>query len=100
AEPFVDRAADEGAVRPHGLQLVGVCEQAAEEVARRAIGGLGARGEEEAEEREDLLVGEPLPVELGVREDADHVLLRVAAARREDAGYVVAERLGGGKSPP
>ena len=42
-------------------------EQAEEQVAQRAVGGLDAGGQQQPQERVDLLVGELLPVDLGLR---------------------------------
>jgi len=68
-----------------------MCEQAEQQVARRAVRRLGAGGKEEPEEGEDLLVGEVLPVELGNSEDAHEIVRRVDAPLCEHAGEVVAQ---------
>src|SRR5438874_411500 len=67
-----------------------------DEVARRTEGGLDARGKQEPEEREDLLVVEALTVELGHREIADQVVARVGATLLEHPRQVLLERDGRG----
>ena len=64
AQALLDRLRHERAVRAHRVELVRAPEQPEEQVARRAVGGLGARREEQPEEGEDVLVGEVLAVEL------------------------------------
>ncbi len=66
AQALLDRLRHERAVVAQRLELVGVREQPEQEVARRAVRGLGAGREQQPQEGEDLLVGEPLAVELGL----------------------------------
>ena len=65
AQALLDRLRHQRAVVAHRVELVGMREQPEEQVARRAVGGLGAGREQQAQEGEDLLVGEALAVELG-----------------------------------
>ena len=82
AQALLDRLLHQRAVGAQRVELVGVRQQAEQQVARRAVGRLGAGGEQQPEEGEDLLVGEALAVELGLREHADQVVARVARAAR------------------
>jgi hypothetical protein len=74
AQPLLDRLGHERAVGAQRLELVGVREQSEQEVARRAVRGLGAGREQQPQEGEDLLVGESLAVELGRGERAHEVV--------------------------
>ena len=71
----------QAAVGAQRVELVGVREQPDEQVARRAVGRLGAGGEQQPQERADLVVGEPGALELGLREHRDHVVGGVRARR-------------------
>ena len=84
ADRLLHRLLHQRAVGAQGVELVGVREQAEEEVARGPVGGLGAGGEQEPEEREDLLVVEDLAVELGGDEVADDVVAGIGAALVDD----------------
>ena len=77
---------------PHDLvELVGVREQGEEQVAERAVGGLDAGRQQQPEEGEDLLVGEPVPVDLGLDELADEIVARPGATFGNPLGEVVAQ---------
>ena len=65
------------AIGAQRVELVGVRQQTEQQVARRAVRGLRAGREQQAEERDDLVVGEALAVELGLHEHADDVVLGV-----------------------
>ena len=93
AEALLDRDRHERAVVAERGELLGPGEQAEHEVARRPVGGLGAGREQQPQERDDLLVGEALPVELGLGEDADHVVAGVLAAVGDHAGEEVVQPL-------
>ena len=58
-------------------------EQGVEQVADQPEGRLGAGRQQQAQEAEDLLVGQPLAVDLGVREPAHQVAARLGAPLRE-----------------
>ena len=60
----------------------GLREQAEEQVARRPVRGLGAGGEQQPEEREDLVVGEALPSSSACASTRDHVVGRVSRGAR------------------
>ena len=68
-------------------------QQGDERVAHHAVRGLGARGQQEPQEPVDLLVGELMPVDLGVDEVADEVVARVVTAVLDDRLEVLAHRL-------
>ena len=79
------------------VELVGVGEQPVEEAAGGAVRGLGAGREQQAQEREDLLVAEHLAVELGLHQLADEVGRRGSSRRSSmNAGEVVAQLLARG----
>ena len=63
---LLDRLRDQRPIGANGVELLGVGEQPEEQVPGRAVRGLDAGGEQQAQEREDLLVGEALAVDLGV----------------------------------
>ena len=56
ADGLLDRLGHQLAVVPQGVELVGVGQQPEQEVAGGPVGRLGAGGEQQADEREDLLV--------------------------------------------
>ena len=60
------------------FELVRVCEQREQRVAEPEEGRVGAGGEDETHEREDLLVVELLAVDLGRGQRRDEVVARVA----------------------
>ena len=57
AQALLDRLRHQAAVGAQRVELVGVGEQAEEQVARRAVRRLGAGREQQPEERADLVVG-------------------------------------------
>ena len=61
------------------MQL-GPFQQREEQVADRVGGVVGARGEQQAKEREDLLVVERAALELAVHQRADEVVAGLGAA--------------------
>ena len=82
--------------RPVGadrVELIRVGQQAEQQVAQRAVRGLDPGGQQQPEEREDLLVDELLPVDLGRREAADQVVARLLPTGREDRPEVLRQRL-------
>ena len=97
AQPLLNGLGQQRAVGTNGLQLVGVGEQQVQQVARRAVGGLGPGRQEEPEEGVDGLVGELLAVDLGRDQVADDVLGRLGPPLGHDSGEVLPQRLGGGQ---
>ena len=96
SQPFLDRLRQQRTVGAHRLELVGVGEQAEQQVARRAVGGLDARRQQQAQEREDLLVAQRVPVDLRVGQVADEVVGGRGAATVDDVLEVVAQLLRSG----
>ena len=74
------------AIGANGVELLGVGEQPEQQVPQRAVGGLDAGREQQAQEGEDLLVGELLAVDLGLREAADQVVARLVAGAPRGSG--------------
>ena len=64
----------EGAVGVERLELRPVAEQCEQQAARGAVGGLHPRRQQEAQEGVDLLVAQPLAVDLGPDQIADEVV--------------------------
>ena len=89
ADALLDRGRDQGAVLADGLELCRVGQEAVEQVRRGAVGGLGARRQEQTAERVDVLVVEPLTVLLGRGEHRDHVVAGLGSALLEDAAEVL-----------
>lgn len=87
---------NEGAVGAHRLELLGRGQQGEEQVAERAVGRLHARRQQQAEEGEDLLVGQALTVQLRQRQLADEVLARLSSAILQNLRHVLLHLLGGG----
>ena len=79
---FLDRLRQQRAVGADRVELVGSVQQAEEQVAQRPVGGLDAGGQQQPQEREDLLVGELLTVDLGLSEAADQVVAWVRRGGR------------------
>ena len=82
AQAFLDRLRHQRAVGAQRVELLGVREQAVQEVRRRAVRRLRAGGQQQAQERADLVVGEARALELGLREHGDHVVGRDARGAR------------------
>ena len=68
-------------------------EQPEQQIARRAIGRLDAGRQQQSQEREDLLVGQRVAVDLGVGQVADEVVCGLGAASVDDLLEVVAQLL-------
>ncbi len=68
----------------HDRHLIGVGREGVERAAEAEVRRVGARGEQELEEGEDLLVGEALALDLGGRQRRDEVVAGLAAALVED----------------
>ena len=66
-QALFDRLRHQRAVGAQRVELLRVREQTEEQVARRAVGGLRAGRQQEAKEGDDLVVGEALALELGLR---------------------------------
>ena len=49
-------------------------EEREQKIAERPVGGLDAGREQHDQEGEDVVVGEPLPVDLGLDELADEIV--------------------------
>ena len=81
------------AVGAHRLHERGVAEQGEERVADQAVGGLGAGGEQQAQEAEDLLVAEPLALDLGVHQAADQIVARLGAPLLEQRAQEIDQLL-------
>ena len=80
-QAFLDGLGHERTVLPQRAELLRVGEEAIEQVARRPVGGFGAGGEQQAQERADLVVGELHTVQLCLGEhatDPERVRPRVA----------------------
>ena len=90
---FLDRLRQEGPVIADGLELVGVGQEQVEEVARGAVGRLGAGRQQQTQERVDRLVRQPFAVDLGQDQVADDVFLGIRPAQGYEFGEVIAERL-------
>ena len=74
----------------HDRQLLGVGEQRVERAAEPEVGGVGPGREQQAEEVEDLLVGEPLALDLG----------RARVDRRSSPGSSRRRPAGSGRRTP
>ena len=93
---LLDRARDQRRVVEQHLALVGVLEQRPHAAAVGRLGAVVARGHQQEEAHHDLVLLEPLAVELGVDENAGQVVGRVLAAlvdqlpaALEDLGHVL-----------
>ena len=91
ADALLDGLRKEGPVVVDGIELVGVGEEAEEQIAARPIGRLRARRQEQAQEGENLLVGELMAVDLGADQVADEVVLGLPPAQVDNALEVVAQ---------
>ena len=80
----------------HLLELFRMREEREEGVAQRPIGRLDACGQQQVQEGEDVVVGQPASVHLGLDELADQVVARLAAPLCDALGEVRAERPVGG----
>ena len=66
-------------------QLVGMAQQLVHAAAEHVAGRLVAADEDEQALHQQLVVAQPLAVDLGVHEDADQVVARMRAAIGDDA---------------
>lgn len=96
---LLDRLRKQRAVGANCLELVRVRQQREEQAAQRAVGRLDTGRQQEPEEREDLLVTEFLPVDLGGGERTDQILTWVGPAGFKDRREVFTQRSRGCKSP-
>ncbi len=83
----------------HRFELIGVGQEEVEQVARRTVGRLRPRRQQQAEEGVDGLVAQLLAVDLRGDEVADDVLGRLGPPIRDHAGEVVAQGLRRGQAP-
>jgi hypothetical protein len=98
SESFLDRHLAQLGLARHRGELLGVREEPEQEVPERAVRGLDPGGEQEPQEGEDLVVGEPFAVDLGLGELADEIVARMRTPFLELFGEVRAERLGCGEA--
>ena len=77
---------------------VGIRQQREQQVAQRAVGRLDAGGQQQPQEREDLLVFELVAVDFGGGERADQILFRLGSASLKNRREVVTQRGGGAQS--
>ncbi len=76
----------------HRVELVAVGEQQVEQISRRPVGGLQARGQQQPQKRVDRFVAELFAVDLGRHQIADDVLGRCGPALLDLFEEVVLER--------
>ena len=84
AQRFVDRPFDLLAIGAHVFERGRVVEQGVERIADQTERRLRAGRQQQAQEAEDLLVGQPLPVDLGMDETAHQVAGRLGTALRQE----------------
>ena len=96
AQHLLDRVRQQARIGEQLLALLGVAHQRERAARDQVARGLVARDEQRQAEHADLGVGQPLAVDLGLGQDRDEVVLRLAAALLGDLQHVL-EQLGHGR---
>ncbi len=95
AQRLGEGTVDEGAVPPHGSELLGVGQQVGEDRGDGLVGRLAARGEQQAAERLDVLVAHPYAVDLGGAQRGEQVVPGLLPAPLDHRDHVLGELLAG-----
>ena len=81
AQALLDGHAPELGILAYRVELVRMGEEPEQQTPERAVGRLDPRRQQQSQECEELLVGEVLPVDLGLDELGDEIV-RAGCARR------------------